>query len=177
MKSQIARSLGAAALVLAATGAQAQESTNQVAVVSDWSVFTEPATGKPKECWAVTKPKSSEASRDGKPVSASRSDILLWITFRAGEGGKGEVSFTGGYPYKTDSNVTFEIDGEAHTLFTVGETAWTSGPDQDAKLIAALKKGSTAVVTGVSGRGTETKDTLSLRGVTAAIEDAAKRCQ
>jgi hypothetical protein len=32
------------------------------------------------------------------------------------------------------------------------------------------------VVTGVSGRGTQTQDTFSLLGFTAAIEDAEKRC-
>lgn len=177
MNSLIARTLGGATLALiAATGAYAQESTNQVAVMTDWSVFTEPPAGTPKECWAVTAPKSSEASRDGKPVNASRSEILLFVTYRAG-GSKGEVSYTGGYPFAKDSTVKLDIDGTVHDLFTDGEYAWTSGAEQDAQIIAALKKGSTATVTGVSGRGTQTKDTLSLRGVTAAIDDASKRCK
>ncbi|WP_151718835.1 invasion associated locus B family protein [Gemmobacter serpentinus] len=178
MNSLIARTLGGAALavIAATTGAIAQDSTNQVAVMSDWSVFTDPPTGTPKECWAVTKQKTSEATRDGKPVSASRSDILLFVTFRSG-GGRGEVSYTGGYPFRNGSTVNVNIDGTAHDLFTEGEFAWTSGGDQDAQIVAALKKGSTAIVTGVSGRGTQTKDTISLRGVTAAIDDAAKRCQ
>ena len=176
MNSLIARTLGGATLALmAATGAFAQESTNQVAVMTDWSVFTEPQTGTPKECWAVTAPKASEASRGGKPVSAQRSEILLFVTFRAG-GSRGEVSYTGGYPFAADSTVKLDIDGTVHDLFVDGEFAWASGPDQDAQIIAALKKGSTATVVGVSGRGTQTKDTLSLRGVTAAIDDAAKRC-
>ena len=177
MNSLIARTLGGATLALmAATGAFAQESTNQVAVMTDWSVFTEPQTGTPKECWAVTAPKASEASRGGKPVSAQRSEILLFVTFRAG-GSRGEVSYTGGYPFAADSTVKLDIDGTVHDLFVDGEFAWASGPDQDAQIIAALKKGSTATVVGVSGRGTQTKDTLSLRGVTAAIDDAGKRCK
>ena len=176
MNSLIARTLGGATLALiAATGALAQDSTNQVAVMTDWSVFTEPATGAPKECWAVTAPKASEASRDGKPVSAQRSAILLFVTYVAG-GTKGEVSYTGGYPFAKDSTVKLDVDGTTYDLFTDGEYAWTTGADQDAQIIAALKKGSTATVVGVSGRGTQTKDTLSLRGVTAAIDDAAKRC-
>ncbi len=178
MTSLLARTLGAAALVaLSATGVLAQETTNQVAVMTDWSVFTDPATGKPKECWGVTTPKTSEASRDGKPVQASRSDVQLWITFRAGEGGKGEVSYTGGYPFAKDSTVKVDVDGTGFELFTDGEYAWTASGDQDASLIAALKRGSTAVIIGVSGRGTQTKDTISLRGFTAAMEEAAKRCQ
>ncbi len=176
MNSLIARTLGGATLALiAATGALAQESTNQVAVMTDWSVFTEPKEGTPKECWAVTAPKASEASRDGKPVNATRSEILLFVTYRAG-GSKGEVSYTGGYPFAKDSTVKLDVDGTTYDLFTDGEYAWTTGAEQDAQIIAALKKGATATVVGVSGRGTQTKDTLSLRGVTAAIEDAAKRC-
>ena len=176
MNSLIARTLGGATLALiAATGALAQESTNQVAVMTDWSVFTEPKEGTPKECWAVTAPKASEASRDGKPVNATRSEILLFVTYRAG-GSKGEVSYTGGSPFAKDSTVKLDVDGTTYDLFTDGEYAWTTGAEQDAQIIAALKKGATATVVGVSGRGTQTKDTLSLRGVTAAIEDAAKRC-
>ena len=178
MTSLFARTLGAAALIaIAATGAMAQETTNQVAVMSDWSVFTDPASGTPKECWGVTTPKSSEATRDGKPVKATRSEIQLWITFRAGEGGKGEVSYTGGYPFAKDSTVKVDVDGTIYELFTDGEYAWTAGADQDAALIAALKRGTTAVITGASGRGTQTKDTISLRGFTAAMEDAEKRCK
>jgi invasion protein IalB len=39
-----------------------------------------------------------------------------------------------------------------------------------------LKKGTTAVLTARSGKGTQTVDTFSLRGFTAAMEDAGKRC-
>lgn len=178
MTSLFARICGSAALVLAASVATAQQVTNQVAVMTDWSVFTEPKEGKPKDCWGVSAPKSSEAFKGGKPASGvSRSDILLWITFRAGGGGKGEVSFTGGYPFKEGSTVSVTIDGgTTFSMFTQGETAWTENAEKDAELIAALKKGTTAVFSGVSGRGTETKDTFSLRGFTAAMTDAAKRC-
>jgi len=39
-----------------------------------------------------------------------------------------------------------------------------------------MKRGATAVVTGISKRGTITKDTFSLLGFTAALEDVEKRC-
>lgn len=175
--TRLARVFGGAALALTmAGGAMAQESTNQVAVKTDWSVFTEPKSGAPKECWGVTKPKTSEATRDGNPVQASRSDILLFVTYRAGSGGRGEVSYTGGYPFAKGSTVKVDVDGTGFDLFTDGEFAWTAGADQDNALITAMRRGSTATVTGVSGRGTTTKDTISLRGFTAAVEDAAKRC-
>ena len=39
-----------------------------------------------------------------------------------------------------------------------------------------MKRGANAVLSGRSGRGTNTQDTFSLLGFTAAVEDAAKRC-
>ena len=44
-------------------------------------------------------------------------------------------------------------------------------------LMAALKGGTSAVVTARSGRGTQTQDTFSLRGFTAAMNDAGARCK
>lgn len=177
MTSLLARTLGGAALAFAAaTTAMAQESTNQVAVMTDWSVFSEPKDGTPKECWGVSSPKETVNTKGGKPVSARRGDILLFVTFRAGGGGRGEVSFTGGYPFADGSTATVDIGGTQFELFTDGEFAWTANAEQDAAIMAALKKGASATITARSGKGTQTQDTFSLRGFTAAMEDAAKRC-
>jgi hypothetical protein len=172
MTRWMTRSLGAALLALTATAALAQESTNVVGTVTDWSIFTET---DPKECWGVSSPKETVNTRDGQPVSVRRGDILLFVTFRPG-GGDGEVSFTGGYPFAEGSSVTIAIDGANYDLFTDGEWAWPATPADDATLLAALKKGTTAVLSARSGKGTQTKDTFSLRGFTAAMEEAAKRC-
>jgi hypothetical protein len=155
----------------------AQESTNQVAVATDWSVFTEPkGADKATECWGVSSPKETVNSRDGKPVQAQRSEILLFVTFRPGNGAKGEVSFTGGYPFAPGSTVNVNIGGTTFELFTEGEWAWPASTTDDASILAAMKKGTDAVLTARSARGTQTKDTFSLRGFTAAMDDAGKRC-
>jgi hypothetical protein len=39
-----------------------------------------------------------------------------------------------------------------------------------------MKRGANATLTARSSRGTITKDTFSLSGYTAAVDDAAKRC-
>ena len=67
--------------------------------------------------------------------------------------------------------------GTTFTLFTNGEGAWAGSPEEDAKLIAALKSGAEVTISGRSGRGTKTEDTFSLMGFTAAMEEAAKRCK
>ena len=40
-----------------------------------------------------------------------------------------------------------------------------------------MKRGASAVVTARSGRGTQTKDTFSLQGFTAAMTEAETRCK
>ncbi len=170
-------STGAAALVAAivATDAMAQESSNRVAAETDWSVFEE---NDPKECWIVSAPKSTENTRNGRVVAVNRGDIRMFVTFRPGSDVEGEVSFQGGYPFADGSTVKVEIGNESFELFTSpqDQTAWPPSPAEDKKLTAAMRAGADAVVTARSGRGTLTKDTFSLMGFTAALEEAEKRC-
>ncbi|WP_370541753.1 invasion associated locus B family protein [Actibacterium sp. 188UL27-1] len=163
-----------ASICLAASWAVAQESTNRVSENTDWSVFAEPADG-PKECWGVSAPKETVNTRDGRVVAVRRSDILLFVTYRPGNGGSPEVSFTGGYPFADGSTVSMQVGDSTFELFTEGEFAWPA-PEDDAKIVAAMKRGADSVLTARSARGTQTKDTFSLLGFTAAQEDAAKRC-
>jgi len=167
------RATGAALIMVMGSAAFAQESTNNVATKTDWSVFTEE---NPKECWGVSSPRETVNTRDGQPASVRRGDILLFVTFRAG-GAKGEVSFSGGYPFAGGSTVKIDIDGTSFAMLTDGEWAWPANADDDAAVLAAMKKGGGAVLTGKSGKGTQTQDTFSLRGFTAAMDEAAKRCQ
>lgn len=166
--------LAALAMAAPATGAFAQDTNNRVAVKTDWSVFTE---GNPKECWGVSSPKSSAITEDGKPVKAQRGDILLFVTFRPGHNGQGEVSFTGGYPFDKGSTAELKIGTDTFTLITDGEWAWPKSADDDPKVLDAMKNGAEAVITAHSSRGKQTQDTFSLSGFTAAAEDAATRCK
>lgn len=173
MSSLLGRLALLATMSLYANGAYAQESTNRVATMTDWNVFTEDEPTK--ECWGVSKPKESVNSRDGQPVSVRRGDILLFVTFRPGK--PGEISFTGGYPFAPGSTVEVAIDGQPYQFFTDGEWAWPGSAEDDGAVLAALKGGTTAVMSAMSGKGTKTVDTFSLRGFTAAMEDAGTRCQ
>lgn len=169
------RAATAAALLAALTvpmPTMAQESSNVVATEGDWTVFS--ATN-PKECWAVSPPKKTVNTRDGKPVEVQRGDIRLYVAYRPGAAG--EVSFSGGYPFASGSTVDLAVGGQTFKLFTEGESAWTGSPADDEKVIGALRAGSDAVLTGRSGRGTTTVDTFSLTGITAATNRAREACQ
>jgi hypothetical protein len=166
--------LGALALGLMAQQSIAQEqSTNRVAAKTDWSVFVE---DNPTECWGVSTPKESVNTRDNRVVAVNRGQTLLMVFYRPSAGAKGQVAFTGGYPFREGSTVNLNISGNQFELFVEGEWAWPASVEDDTKIIVAMKRGAEAVLTGVSGRGTQTKDTFSLLGFTAAVEDAAKRC-
>jgi len=158
---------------LISTGALAQESSNRVAAHTDWSVFE---AKDPAQCWSVSSPKETVNTRDGRVVAVNRGDILLFVSFIPGSGVKGQVSFTGGYPFKNGSTVTVTIGDSAFELFTEGEMAWSASDNDDAKIVSAMKRGAEAVLSGESSRGTKTQDTFSLFGLTAAVEEAEKRC-
>ena len=174
-RAPLGRMIAAAAFAsfaaLASLPAAAQESTNRVSAMTDWIVFVE---NSPKECWGVSSPKKTVNTLNGKPADVRRGEILLFVTHRPGK--KPEVTFTGGYPFAKGSTVELKIDGKTFQLLTDGEWAWPATGDEDAKILAAMKAGSSATLGARSGRGTQTLDTFSLKGFTAAVNDAAKRC-
>ena len=174
MGSKLARIIAGLCVAGLATTANAQDqSTNRVAAKTDWSVFVEQ---DPTECWGVSAPKETVNTRDGRVVAVRRSDILLMVFYRPGANVQGQVTFTGGYPFAPGSTVNLNISGTEFEMFTEGEWAWPATPADDAKIITAMKRGASAVLTARSSRGTQTKDTFSLLGFTAALEDAEKRC-
>ncbi len=163
----------ATALALCVAGpALAQESTNRVAAETAWSVFVE---SSPAECWAVSAPRETVNTQGGQPANVRRGDILLFTTYRAG-GTPGEVSFTGGYPFDPNSTVGLTVGTNEFQLFVDGQWAWAGSPEDDARIITAMRAGADAVLTARSSRGTDTRDTFSLFGYTAATEEAQRRC-
>ena len=149
-------------------------STNRVGEQTDWSVFVE--TYPALECWGVSGPKETVNTRAGDRVAVRRGDILLFVAYRPGEGVADEVSFTGGYPFAENSTVTMDIGGESFEMFTRGEFAWPVSSEDDARIVAAMRRGAEVTLTGRSARGTQTEDTFSLMGFTAALEEAESRC-
>ena len=164
-------------VALSGAGQALAQSAERVAAHTDWSVFV---ANTPKECYIVSPPTKSSASRDGKPAEVTRGDIRLFVAFRPGENVSNEVSFTGGYPFQPGSTVTLDVGGTKFALGPgqgdAGEWAWTD-PADDSKAVAAMRRGSSATLSGTSSRGTTTVDTFSLAGFTAAVEDAEARCR
>lgn len=157
------------------TTVMAQESTdNRVASETDWSVFVE---SNPTECWGVSAPKETALTdANGNPTQGRRGDIYFFVFYRPGASVSGQVAYTGGYPFASGSTAALEIGGTTFQLFTEGEWAWPANAEEDARIVAAMKRGADATVTARSGRGNITTDKFSLLGFTAAVEEAARRC-
>ncbi|PJN94217.1 hypothetical protein CNY89_15830 [Amaricoccus sp. HAR-UPW-R2A-40] len=114
----------------AASAVQTQAAAERIASHNDWTVFV---AGEPKECYIVSQPTSSKATRDGKAVEVDRGDIRLFVRFNPSENVKNEVSFTGGYPLRAGTAVKVVLGSETFSL--------NPGPGDASGLGLALGRG------------------------------------
>jgi len=133
-----------------------------------WTAYTF-TEDKGKVCYILAYPSRSE----GKYTR--RGAVYAIVTHRPGQGSYGTVSVAAGYPYKPGATVQLTIGERTFTLTGEDETAWAQ--DGDSKnLVTAMKKGDEMIVRGTSQRGTQTIDTFSLAGFTAAHALIDKAC-
>ena len=135
---------------------------------TDWIAYDYDQSGS-KRCTMASQPKKDEGDY------TKRGAIWAFVMHRPKEGATGEVGFFMGYPLKDGSLVKVTIGGQTFDLFTSGEGAY-AWPEDEPKLIAAMRGGASMVVKGVSARGTNTTDTYSLSGFTAAKGAIDKEC-
>jgi hypothetical protein len=139
----------------------------------NWAAFSATVNGN-KVCYALSRPRATE------PRHVRRGKIYFLINDWPGRHAKGEAEVVAGYKYKDDSHVTVAIGGDKYTFFTRNNgddgTAWILSLADGPKLIDAMRKGASAVVTGTSSRGTVTRDTYSLSGFTDALAKIDATC-
>ena len=139
----------------------------------DWGVFS---TKDPEVCWILSTPLKTENTRGGKPVEVNRGDIILFVTYVPDNDVTGEVSFVGGYTFMEDTYIELQIGAQNYKLVPHKGSAWAPSSEVDRKIRVSMTRGETAIIKAMSDKGTLTKDTFSLRGFTAALKDAKKRC-
>ena len=146
-----------------------------VQTIQKWSVYVHETEDR-KQCLAASVPQRSRNTRGGKPVSVRRGITQVAVMFQPKISVDGEVSFTGGYPFDPDETVKLTVSGNTFNFYVDGEWSWAASPEEDRKIHEAFRRGATAVVTGISARGTTTTDTFSLIGFSKAFEQARKLC-
>jgi invasion protein IalB len=163
------KKIATAVMLLLAGNAYAQ-APQQMGDYDDWTAYTYKENGK-NVCYMASTPKKDEGKY------SKRGDIYVVITHRAGENSFDVFNIVAGYDYKKDSTVTVKIGKEVFSkFFTEKDKAWTLSETDDHQLIKAMKRGERMIVEGMSSRGTQTKDTYSLKGFTRAYQAISAKC-
>ncbi|MBI1330099.1 MAG: hypothetical protein GC166_09380 [Alphaproteobacteria bacterium] len=162
------------ALSALAFPAAAADAPKLLGAFKDWSAYAV-GTGSSQVCYAIAKPKSSD------PKKAKRDPIYFMISDWPARKAKGEAQVVPGYPYKDGSTVTAQVGSDKFTFFTKNDgddgSAWVEKPADEQRLIDAMRGGAQVIVTGISRRGTLTKDTYSLSGISAALDRIHQECK
>jgi hypothetical protein len=161
----------AAALLLPAQAlAQTPQNPTSLGASGDWEAFTYEAEGS-KVCYVYSQPKKSD------PATAKRGPIYFMITHWPSKKVKAQPSTFIGYTFKEGSDVKLSVDTKSFNLYPVDNMAWTDKVDTEKAILAALKSGKSMTVTGTSAKGTATKDTYSLSGISAAMDAIDVACK
>ncbi len=121
-------------------------------------------------CYVVSQP------TDTQPKNVRRGDIFFIVSNWANLNIKGQPSVVTGYTYRDGSTTTAKIGSEKFNFFTQGDGAWMRESANEQKIISAMRRGTTMIITGTSSRGTLTTDRYSLAGVSAALEKINQVC-
>ena len=185
IKSLFRTAVGCAALTLVAASmigafaapASAQDKLLAKEAHRDWAVFVD-GKGASKTCYAASPPTKTDAYKGGTKLDRiSRGEAFLLVVTYPVDKVTNEVSIRFGYPADAGQEISLEIGGEKFKMFTADKVAWLASPEQDSAVISAMRKGSKAVFTATSQRGTKVVDEYSLLGFTASIEAVAKACK
>jgi invasion protein IalB len=135
----------------------------------DWSLFSHDQQNT-KICFAATQPK------DSSPAGASREGVFFYVSAWPKDGVKSEISVRLGYQVKEGSTVKVSVGSSSFDLFAKDDKAFVADATEELKLIDAMKRGSSMKVDATSDAGSETSDTYSLFGISAALRGLSNTC-
>lgn len=164
------KTLFAASLVmLMALPAAFAQTPTPIGQFRDWAAYSYNSSNG-RVCYAITQPKET------LPAGVNRDEIYFFVSQRPSEGVRNEVSVITGYPFEEGSTTTVEIGSDTFNLFTQEDGAWIRDQSEQDRLVESMRRGLDMIVKGTSRRGTQTTDTYSLLGVTAALNELSKVC-
>jgi Invasion associated locus B (IalB) protein len=150
----------------------AQNQPQLLGQYGEWGTYTASPGGR-KICFALAKPSSGQTSPPNRP----RNPAYFFVTTRPGENVRNEVSTLVGYPLKANSDATAEVGGNSFVMYTQNDGAWIKNVAEEARLVDAMRKSSDLVIKGISGKGTQSTDTYSLKGLGQALDKMAQECK
>jgi hypothetical protein len=139
---------------------------------ADWGAYDATPAGK-KVCFAIAKPSSAETNPPNRP----RNPVYMFISSRPANKVTNEVSVITGYPFKPGSEASAQVGTTSFALYTQQDGAWIKNATEEAQMVDAMRQGQTAVVKGVSAKGTQSTDAYSLKGLSQALDRIAQECK
>lgn len=137
-----------------------------------WSTFQDQPSEGPAVCYMISQPKQPAAL----PGGAERASPFVMISHWPARQEFGVVRLNSGFDYRRGAAVLLSVDGRTYELYGDGQDAWTFGLDDDAKIIASMKRGLKAEVSSKAARGFDATDVFSLQGFTAAYGRISTAC-
>jgi invasion protein IalB len=138
----------------------------------DWGAYTA-SPGGSKICFVLAKPKTSKT----EPVGRKRDQSYLFVSSRPSENVRNEISVMIGYPFKSSSDATAEIGSAKFAMYTVNDGAWIKNVAEEVRMVEAMRKGGELTVRGTSGKGTQSTDQYSLKGLAQAMDRIGEECR
>src|SRR5580658_2602140 len=137
----------------------------------EWGAYTASPGGK-KVCFAIAKPTASQTNPPDRP----RNPTYMFISSRPAEKVSNEVSIIIGYPFKAGTEASAAVGSTSYALYTQQDGAWIKNAADEASMVDAMRAGQSAVVKGVSAKGTQSTDTFSLKGLAQALDRVGQEC-
>jgi len=138
----------------------------------EWGAYTASPGGK-KVCFAIAKPTSSQTNPPDRP----RNPVYMFISSRPAEKVSNEVSIIIGYPFKSGTEASAAVGSTTYALYSQQDGAWIKNAAEEAQMVDAMRAGQSAVVKGVSAKGTQSTDTYSLKGLAQALDRVGQECK
>ena len=139
-----------------------------LATSGDWGVYSYQRDGK-KLCYALSVPKEAE------PAGVDHGNNYFLIAPAQGADRK-EPEVIAGYPLKAGSMIEVSIGPKTFRMFTKDNTGWVNNTSRAPELMQAMRSGRTMVLQAVSARGTHTRYSYSLDGISKAL-DLVSHCK
>ena len=138
----------------------------------EWGAYAATPGGK-KVCFALAKPATSHTAPPNRP----RDPTYMFVSSRPAEKVKDEVSVIFGYGLKPNTDASIEISGANYLMYTQADGAWIKNAAEETRLVDAMRKGQDLTVKGTSGKGTQSTDVYSLKGLPQALDRVGQECR
>lgn len=155
------RFVAVSAFFASALAAHAEPS--RIQQFDDWGVYSYQTKGD-TFCYALSMPKTME------PAGIDHGKNYFLVSPSSAKGGGFVPEAVRGYDLKAGAPITVTVGERSFDMVSKDNAAWVRDEAQEPALVEAMRGGSDMTVRAISKRGTATRYTYSLSGITAALK-------